>query len=52
MLPVAVPLFLAWTTALRTGWLVVYSLILGGATVLTGLGHLDTAQRATSRPMS
>jgi diguanylate cyclase (GGDEF)-like protein len=46
MLPVAVPLFLAWTTALRTVWLVVYSLILGGATVLTGLGHLDTAQRA------
>lgn len=46
MLPVAVPLFLAWNTALRTAWLIAYALILGGVTVLTGLGHLDTAQRA------
>lgn len=46
MLPVAVPLFLGWTTALRTGWLVSYSLVLGVVIVATGFEHLDTVQRA------
>ena len=46
MLPVAVPLFLAWPTALRTAWLVIYSLILGGTFLVTGLDHLDAVQRA------
>jgi diguanylate cyclase (GGDEF)-like protein len=45
MLPVAVPLFLAWTTGLRTAWLVVYSLVLGAIILATGLGHLDAVQR-------
>jgi len=45
MLPVAVPLFLAWTTTLRTAWLVTYTLVLGGLTLVTGLGHLDAVQR-------
>ncbi|HEX5148885.1 MAG TPA: GGDEF domain-containing protein [Candidatus Limnocylindrales bacterium] len=45
MLPVAVPLFLAWNTALRTAWLVVYTLIFGGLTLVTGLGYLDAVQR-------
>ncbi|MEX1170867.1 MAG: diguanylate cyclase [Chloroflexota bacterium] len=46
ILPVAVPLFLAWPTALRTAWLVAYSLILGGITLLTGFEHLAAMQRA------
>jgi diguanylate cyclase (GGDEF)-like protein len=45
MLPVAVPLFLAWTTRLRTAWLVVYTLSLGGVILATGLEHLDAVQR-------
>jgi diguanylate cyclase (GGDEF)-like protein len=44
MLPVAVPLFLAWTSRLRTAWLVAYS-ILAGLTVMAGLHQLDPAQR-------
>jgi diguanylate cyclase (GGDEF)-like protein len=46
MLPVAVPLFLGWTTALRTGWLVVYSVVLGAVILATGFDHLDAVQRA------
>jgi len=45
MLPVAVPLFLAWTTQMRTAWLVLYSLALGGLILATGLEHLDAVQR-------
>jgi len=45
MLPVAVPLFLAWTPRLRTAWLVAYAVVLGGATMITGFGHLDPGQR-------
>ena len=44
-LPVAVPLFLAWTTKLRTAWLATYAIVLGGLTLVTGLGHLDAVQR-------
>ena len=46
MLPVAVPLFLAWTTSLRTAWLVLYSMVFGGIILTTGFGHLDPVQRA------
>jgi diguanylate cyclase (GGDEF)-like protein len=46
MLPVAVPLFLAWPTALRTAWLVAYSLTFGVIILATGLDHLDAVQRA------
>ena len=46
MLPVAVPLFLAWTTNLRTVWLVLFTLVFGGFTLITGFGHLDPVQRA------
>ena len=46
MLPVAVPLFLGWTTALRTAWLVVYSLSLGAFILVTGFNHLDGVARA------
>lgn len=46
MLPVAVPLFLAWTTRIRTAWLVLYSLVFGGFILVTGFGHLDVVQRA------
>lgn len=45
MLPVAVPLFLAWTPRLRTGWLLGYALAFGGVTMVTGFGHLDPGQR-------
>lgn len=45
MLPVAVPLFLGWTTALRTVWLVVYSSTLGGFIVVSGFNYLDPVQR-------
>ena len=45
MLPVAVPLFLAWPRTLRSGWLVAYTLVFGGVTLATGLGHLDDVQR-------
>jgi diguanylate cyclase (GGDEF)-like protein len=45
MLPVAVPLFLAWTTQMRTAWLVLYALALGGLILATGLEHLDAVQR-------
>jgi diguanylate cyclase (GGDEF)-like protein len=45
MLPVAVPLFLAWTSRLRTAWLVAYAVVLGGVTMITGFGHLDPGQR-------
>jgi diguanylate cyclase (GGDEF)-like protein len=45
MLPVAVPLFLAWTRPVRTGWLLTYTAVFGGVTFVTGLGHLVTSQR-------
>ena len=45
ILPVAVPLFLAWTSAVRTGWLLAYAVVFGGVTFVTGLGHLDMVQR-------
>jgi len=45
MLPVAVPLFFGWTTRMRTGWLVGYSALLGGATLASGFGYLDTVER-------
>jgi len=45
MLPVAVPLFMAWGRALRNGWLAAYIVVFGGATVLTGFGHLGLAER-------
>lgn len=46
VLPVAVPLFLSWTTRLRTAWLVSYSVLVGGLTIATGFGYLDDVQRA------
>lgn len=45
MLPVAVPLFLAWARPVRTGWLLAYTAVFGGVTLVTGFGHLDTVQR-------
>lgn len=45
MLPIAVPLFLAWTRAVRTGWLLAYSTVFVGVTLVTGFGHLDSVQR-------
>jgi diguanylate cyclase (GGDEF)-like protein len=45
MLPVAVPLFLAWTGRLRTSWLLGYAVVFGGVTLVTGFGHLGIAQR-------
>lgn len=45
MLPVAVPLFLAWTTWLRTAWLLAYGGVFGGLVAVTGLGYLDADQR-------
>ena len=45
MLPVAVPLFLAWTRRVRTVWLVAYAVVFGGVALVTGLGHLDAVER-------
>lgn len=45
MLPVAVPLFLAWTRPVRTGWLLAYAAIVAGITIITGFGHLETVQQ-------
>ena len=45
MLPVAVPLFLAWTRRVRTAWLLVYAAVFGGVALTTGLGHLDAVAR-------
>ena len=45
MLPVAVPLFLAWSRAVRTAWILAYSIVFVGVSVVTGFGHLDTVQR-------
>jgi len=45
MLPVAVPLFLAWTRPVRTGWLLAYAAVFGGVSIVTGFGHLETIQR-------
>jgi diguanylate cyclase (GGDEF)-like protein len=45
MLPVAVPLFLAWNRRVRTGWLLAYALIFGGVVIVTGLGYLDGVER-------
>ncbi len=45
MLPVAVPLFLAWTRRVRTAWLLVYAAVFGGVVLATGLGHLDAVER-------
>lgn len=46
MLPVAVPLFLAWTRPVRTGWLLAYAAVFGGVTIVSGFGHLEAVQRA------
>ena len=45
MLPVAVPLFLAWTRSVRNGWLLIYTVVFAGITIATGFGHLDTVER-------
>ena len=45
ILPVAVPLFLAWTRAMRTGWFAAYTLVISGIIVVTGFGYLDTVHR-------
>jgi diguanylate cyclase (GGDEF)-like protein len=45
MLPVAVPLFLAWSRSVRTGWVLSYATVFVGVSLVTGLGHLDTVQR-------
>lgn len=45
MLPVAVPLFLAWSRPLRSGWLVLYTAVFAGTTIATGFGHLTGAER-------
>jgi diguanylate cyclase (GGDEF)-like protein len=45
VLPVAVPLFLAWTRPLRTVWLAAYAATCFGITMATGFGHLETVER-------
>lgn len=45
ILPVAVPMFLAWDRGLRTRWLVAYAAVFGAITLLTGFGSLDVADR-------
>ncbi|MGZ8437284.1 MAG: GGDEF domain-containing protein [Candidatus Limnocylindrales bacterium] len=45
MLPVAVPLFLAWTRSVRNGWLLLYTVVFAGITIATGFGHLDSVKR-------
>jgi diguanylate cyclase (GGDEF)-like protein len=45
ILPVAVPLFMAWTRPVRTGWLVVYGAVIVGVTITTGFGHLEVVER-------
>ncbi len=37
MLPVAVPLFLAWSRRVRTAWLLTYAVVFGGVTIVIGL---------------
>ena len=45
ILPVAVPLFLAWDRGLRTRWLITYAAVFGTITLLTGFGSLNVADR-------
>ena len=45
MLPVAVPLFLAWSRRLRNGWLLAYAVVFAGVTLVTGFGHLRSIDR-------
>jgi diguanylate cyclase (GGDEF)-like protein len=45
MLPVAVPLFLAWHRRVRTTWLLAYAAVFGGVILVTGFGHLQPVQR-------
>lgn len=45
MLPVAVPLFLAWTTRLRTTWLLGYVGLVGTLLLLPLFPHLNSGQR-------
>ena len=50
MLPVAVPLFLAWHRRVRTVWLLAYAVVFGGVILATGFGHLGLGRRgSTSR---
>jgi diguanylate cyclase (GGDEF)-like protein len=44
-LPVAVPLFMAWTRPVRTAWLVAYTLVFALLTLVTGFGHLAFVER-------
>jgi diguanylate cyclase (GGDEF)-like protein len=45
MLPIAVPLFLAWTRVVRTTWLLAYAAVYVVVIITTGFGHLDAVQR-------
>lgn len=45
IVPVAVPLFLPWTRALRTGWSLSYAVIFGAVSLVTGFGYLTASQR-------
>ena len=45
MLPVAVPLFLAWSRRVRNAWLLTYAVVFGGVTMVSGFGHLDAINR-------
>ncbi len=44
-LPVAIPLFMAWTRRVRTAWLVAYALIVGSITIVSGFDYLVGVQR-------
>jgi diguanylate cyclase (GGDEF)-like protein len=44
-LPVAVPLFMAWSRPLRTAWLVTYAVVLASIALITGFGHLQGVER-------
>ena len=44
-LPVAVPLFMAWTRRLRSAWLVAYAIVFASITLATGFDHLVGVQR-------
>ena len=45
MLPVAVPLFLAWHCRVRTVWLLAYAAVYGSVILATGFGHLAPVDR-------
>jgi diguanylate cyclase (GGDEF)-like protein len=44
-LPVAVPLFMAWTRRLRTAWLATYAVVIASITLVTGFDHLQGVER-------